>query len=117
MALNVKQQIKKQGFETSQRKKKTERRYSNCLFLENVPYSKRHEFYLFTCRCARQGRSQGETAHDQNFTLHQSPLMSCLTSGWLPKDVAYHKPDSLSQLETQYFCVVELGETAVMWYK
>ena len=27
MALNVKQQIKKQGFETSQRKKKTERRY------------------------------------------------------------------------------------------
>ena len=29
MALNVKQQIKKQGFETSQRKKKTERRYNN----------------------------------------------------------------------------------------
>ena len=28
MALNVKQQIKKQGFETSQRKKKTEQRYS-----------------------------------------------------------------------------------------
>ena len=28
MALNVKQQIKKQGFETSQRKKKTERRYN-----------------------------------------------------------------------------------------
>ena len=28
MALNVKQQIKKQGFETSQRKKKTERRYT-----------------------------------------------------------------------------------------
>ena len=37
MALNVKQQIKKQGFETSQRKKKTERRYSVikilCFFL------------------------------------------------------------------------------------
>ena len=29
MALNVKQQIKKQGFETSQRKKKTERRDKN----------------------------------------------------------------------------------------
>ena len=29
MALNVKQQIKKQGFETSQRKKKTERRYTS----------------------------------------------------------------------------------------
>ena len=28
MALNVKQQIKKQGFETSQRKKKTEWRYT-----------------------------------------------------------------------------------------
>ena len=28
MALNVKQQIKKQGFETSQRIKKTERRYT-----------------------------------------------------------------------------------------
>ena len=23
---------------------------------------------------------------------------------------------SLSQLETQYFCIVKLGETAVMWY-
>ena len=31
MALNVKQQIKKQGFETSQRKKKTERRYNGPL--------------------------------------------------------------------------------------
>ena len=29
--------------------------------------------------------------------------------GW-----AYQKPDTLSQLETQYFCVVELGETVVM---
>ena len=29
MALNVKQQIKKQGFETLQRKKKTERRYND----------------------------------------------------------------------------------------
>ena len=27
----------------------------------------------------------------------------------------YQKSDTLSQLETQYFCVVELGETAVMW--
>ena len=31
MALNVKQQIKKQGFETSQRKKKRERRYTSCI--------------------------------------------------------------------------------------
>ena len=41
--------------------------------------------------------------------------MSCLTSCWSPQDVAYQKPDTLSQLETQYFCAVELGETAVMW--
>ena len=33
MALNVKQQIKKQGFETSQRKKKTERRYNALVHL------------------------------------------------------------------------------------
>ena len=52
----------------------------------------------------------------QNFTLHQSPLMSCLTSGRSPQDVSHHKPGSLSRLETQYFSVVELGETAVMWY-
>ena len=32
MALNVKQQIKKQGFETSQTKKKTERRYKSELW-------------------------------------------------------------------------------------
>ena len=31
MALNVKQQIKKQGFETSLRKKKTKRRYKKGL--------------------------------------------------------------------------------------
>ena len=41
--------------------------------------------------------------------------MRCLISGWSPQDVAYQKPDTLSQLETQYFCAVELGETAVMW--
>ena len=41
--------------------------------------------------------------------------MSCLTSGWSPQDVAHQKPDTLSQLETQYFCTVELGETAAMW--
>ena len=34
MALNVKQQIKKQGFETSQRKKKTERRYTELHYNE-----------------------------------------------------------------------------------
>ena len=33
MALNVKQQIKKQEFETSQRKKKTERRYNEYYFI------------------------------------------------------------------------------------
>ena len=52
----------------------------------------------------------------QNFTLHQSPLMSCLTSGRSPHDVLHHKPGSLSRLETQYFSVIELGETAVTWY-
>ena len=31
-----------------------------------------------------------------------------------PQDVAYQKPDTLSQLETQCFCDLELGETAVM---
>ena len=41
--------------------------------------------------------------------------MSCLTSCWSPQDVAYQKPDTLSQLATHYFCAVELGETAVMW--
>ena len=40
--------------------------------------------------------------------------MSCLTSGRSPQDVSHHKPGSLSRLETQYFCVVELGETAVI---
>ena len=34
MALNVKQQIKKQGFETSQRKKKTERRYTEMRLIQ-----------------------------------------------------------------------------------
>ena len=60
---------------------------------------------------ARRGSSPS-----QNFTLHQNPLMSCLTSGRSPQDVSHHKPGSLSRLETQYFSVVELGETAVMWY-
>ena len=41
--------------------------------------------------------------------------MSCLTSCWSPQDMAYQKPDTLSQLATQYFCAVELGETAVTW--
>ena len=44
MALNVKQQIKKQGFETSQRKKKTERRYSHW---EKICISKKILFIFF----------------------------------------------------------------------
>ena len=36
MALNVKQQIKKQGFETSQRKKKTERRYTEIIIVKRL---------------------------------------------------------------------------------
>ena len=79
-------------------------------------FEKDTNFTYFTCRCASQGRSQEGQLPPQNFTLRQSPLMSCLTSGWSPQDVAYHKPDTLSQLETLYFCVLELGETAVMWY-
>ena len=51
------------------------------------------------------------------FRYHQSPLMSSLISGWSLQDMAYQKPDTLSQLETQYFCAVELGETAVMWLR
>ena len=36
MALNVKQQIKKQGFETSRRKKKTERGYISCFVFDCI---------------------------------------------------------------------------------
>ena len=40
MALNVKQQIKKQGFETSQRKKKTERRYNILELIADAAFKK-----------------------------------------------------------------------------
>ena len=64
MALNVKQQIKKQGFETSQRKKKTERRYTEIIIVKRLVQGRNNVTRvrvepMFNCSCD-QGRRKND---------------------------------------------------------
>ena len=77
MALNVKQQIKKQGFETSQRKKKTERRYTPPINVLFGTFTTMHNWALFTNLLVKSiARTKHNNKHNKKHNNNQFALFS-----------------------------------------